>query len=231
MPPSNSRVRPAAPLIALAAPLLHAPRDHGPQLLVAAAFVRNRPQQLRILCSRVRQLLPHLRARMASVDAGHILLHASVLGSGVLSGLYFIFSFCVMRALNTQAPASAISTMNAINVAIVNPPFILFFLGTPLVCAFLLGLCFWEGFGSSLDNTLTASGALVLLLGEFLLTLVANIPKNNALAAHTPGSTSASDSAVWANYYKSWTAWNHVRMLASNITVVCMSSALQQRSA
>merc|ERR1712154_28588 len=98
---------------------------------------------------------------------------------------------------------------------------ILAFFGTPLVCAFLLGLCVKEGIGSSLDNKFTAAGALVLLLGEFLLTLVVHIPKNDALYAHTPGSKS--DSVVWAEYYTSWTAWNHVRTLASMITVVCMS--------
>ena len=218
------------PLVALAAPLLHAqPLVRGPQLLAAAALVRSKPLIYRLLRSGVHQLLPHLRARMPSFDPGQLLLHAGLLGSGVLSGLYFIFSVCVMRALNAQSPTSAISAMNAINTEIINPPFLLVFIGTPLVCAFLLGMCVREGIGASLDNKLTASGALALLLGEFLLTLVVHIPKNDALAAHTPGSRS--DSAVWVEFYTSWTAWNHVRMLASMIAVVCMSSALQQRAA
>ena len=53
-------------------------------------------------------------------DANQLLLQAGVLGSGILSGLYLIFSFCVMGALDMQPPAAAIATMNAINVAIVN---------------------------------------------------------------------------------------------------------------
>ena len=166
---------------------------------------------------------------MPSHDATQWLLHAGVLGSGVLSGLYFIFSFCVMKSLNAQGPAAAIATMNAINVTIVNPFFIFFFMGTPVLCATLLGLSVKEGVGSSLDTKLTTAGALVLLIGELLLTLVLHIPKNDALAAHKPGQ--ASDAAVWADYYTSWTAWNHVRMLASMITVACMSYALQERAA
>ena len=217
----------APPLVVLAAPLLHAQHlVRAPQLLAAAAIVRKGPPFIHL---RARQLLPHVRARMASFDPGQLLLHVGLLGSGVLSGLYFIFSVCVMTALNEQPAASALSTMNKINAVIVNPPFLLVFIGTPLVCALLLGVCVREGVGASLDNKLAVTGALVLLLGEFLLTLVVHIPKNDALAAHTPGSRS--DSAVWADYYASWTAWNHIRMLASMATVVCMSSALQQRAA
>ena len=147
--------------------------------------------------------------------------------TGLLSGLYFIFSFCVMQALNTQPPASAIATMNSINVAIVNPPFMLVFMGTPIVCALLLRACVKEGLGATLDNKCTAAGALVLLLGEFLLTLAVHIPKNDALAAYTGGS----DAATWAAYYTTWTPWNHVRMIASVATVLLLSSASHLRAA
>ena len=166
---------------------------------------------------------------MPSLDATQWLLHAGVLGSGVLSGVYFIFSFCVMKSLDAQAATSAIATMNAINVIIVNPFFSLFFFGAPIVCAALLGLSVKEGVGSSLDTKLTTAGALVLLIGELLLTGVVHIPKNNALSVYKPGQ--ASDAAVWADYYTSWTAWNHVRGLASMVTVACLSYALQERAA
>ena len=53
---------------------------------------------------------------MSSFDKGSVLLQAGVLGAGLLSGLFFIFSFCVMGALDEQPPASAIATMNSINV-------------------------------------------------------------------------------------------------------------------
>ena len=39
---------------------------------------------------------------MPTLDATDWLLHAGVLGSGVLSGVYFIFSFCVMKSLDAQ---------------------------------------------------------------------------------------------------------------------------------
>ena len=166
---------------------------------------------------------------MAPLDGGQWMLQGGIVGSGVLSGLYFIFSFCVMKALNAQPPASAIATMNSINTIIVNPPFLLFFMGTPLMCALLLRSCFKEGMGSSLDNTFSAAGAVVLILGEFLLTLAVHIPKNDSLAAYAIGS--ANDVSTWANYYTTWTAWNHVRMAASMVSMVLFSVALHLRAA
>lgn len=157
------------------------------------------------------------------------MLQAGVVGSGVLSGLYFIFSFCVMQALNEQAPASAIATMNSINVTIVNPAFLLVFMGTPIVCAVLLRECVKEGIGTSPDNMCTTAAALVLLLGEFFLTAVVHVPKNDALAAYKT-LRSASDASTWTSYYTTWTPWNHVRMLASITTAVLLSTALHLRA-
>lgn len=201
----------------------------APHLLAAATLVRNRPSP-RIRRLLARAPLPRLRSKMAdwNVDARQLMLQAGVLGSGVLSGLYFIFSSCVMNALNMQPPASAISTMNAINRVIVNPPFMVVFMGTPLVCALLLRSCLKEGLGTSLDNKCTTAGALALLVGEFLLTLVVHIPKNDALAAHTLGG--ASDLSVWAEYFTTWTAWNHVRMLASVAAMALFSTGLHLRA-
>mmetsp|Transcript_23629 Transcript_23629/g.70629 ORF Transcript_23629/g.70629 Transcript_23629/m.70629 type:complete len:101 (+) Transcript_23629:189-491(+) len=52
---------------------------------------------------------------MAAADAANAAMLAGTVGSGLLGGLYFIFSFCVMQALNTQPPATAIHVMNSIN--------------------------------------------------------------------------------------------------------------------
>lgn len=188
---------------------------------------------------------------MSSFDKGSVLLQAGVLGAGLLSGLFFIFSFCVMGALDEQPPASAIATMNSINVVrtairarellnpfnpafaplqvIVNPLFMLVFMGTPLVCVLLLQSCVQDGLGESLDNKCTAAGALGLIAGEFLLTLGVHIPMNDALAAYAVGSSD--DASTWARYYTTWTPWNHVRMLASMATVILLSAALHLRAA
>ena len=45
------------------------------------------------------------------------------------------------------------------------------------------------------------------------MTMLFNVPRNNALAALAPDTPAAQ--ALWTNYLSTWTAWNHVRMLAS----------------
>ena len=104
-----------------------------PHLLAAAAVVHNGPSVVRLLRTGLHRLLPRVRDKMASSDIGQIMRGSAILGAGCLSGLYFIFSFCVMGALDAQPPASAIATMNSINAVIVNPPFMLIFMGTPLI--------------------------------------------------------------------------------------------------
>ena len=84
---------------ALAIPLLvHAHSLHvpGPHLLAAAS-----PQGARPVCKvpTVGRGSP-VKARMSSINKDLILGGLGTLGSGVLSGLYFIFSFCVIGALN-----------------------------------------------------------------------------------------------------------------------------------
>ena len=165
---------------------------------------------------------------MAAADAANAAMLAGTVGAGLLGGLYFIFSFCVMQALNMQPPATAIHVMNSINTAIINPPFFLIFMGTPLACCYVLFRCVKEGIRSP-DHTLAALGALLLLVGEFLLTAFVHVPKNDALALYMTGS--GNDATVWAKYFTSWTRWNHVRMLASIATSALLASALSLRGA
>eukprot|EP00931_Biecheleriopsis_adriatica_P007903 TRINITY_DN109148_c0_g1_i1.p1 TRINITY_DN109148_c0_g1~~TRINITY_DN109148_c0_g1_i1.p1 ORF type:complete len:201 (+),score=27.00 TRINITY_DN109148_c0_g1_i1:56-658(+) len=155
--------------------------------------------------------------------ATDLLLLLGIVGAGLLSGLYFIFSFCVMWSLNKQAPATAIVIMNTINEVIINPAFMSVFFGTPLVCAALLFCTCWDGVWKA-DDVYMATGAAVTLTGEFLVTLTMNVPKNDALAAYELGS--GDDAVEWSNYYASWTAWNTVRMTASIISVLLFSWAL-----
>ena len=47
----------------------------------------------------------------------------------------------------------------------------------------------------------------------FVVTMVFNVPLNDALAAADTSSPEAA--SLWARYLKDWTFWNHVRMAAS----------------
>jgi uncharacterized membrane protein len=56
-------------------------------------------------------------------------------------------------------------------------------------------------------------GSLLYLVGTILVTIVFNVPRNDALAAVDPAS--ANGARLWADYVTSWTAWNHVRTVAA----------------
>ena len=51
------------------------------------------------------------------------------LGAGLIGGLFFAFSTFVMTALGRLSPASGISAMQSINVAVLNPVFFTAFFG------------------------------------------------------------------------------------------------------
>jgi uncharacterized membrane protein len=67
-------------------------------------------------------------------------------------------------------------------------------------------------------------GSALYLFGSFGLTMVANVPRNDALAGLDPVSPEAA--AYWPVYVREWTMWNHVRTAASAGAAVAYVLAL-----
>ena len=67
-------------------------------------------------------------------------------------------------------------------------------------------------------------GAVRFLAGTILVTIVFNVPRNNALAAVNPAS--AYSARLWTNFLRTWTAWNHVRMLAALAAATLLTMGL-----
>ena len=67
-------------------------------------------------------------------------------------------------------------------------------------------------------------GSMLYLVGTMLVTIVFNVPRNNALAAVEP--VSANGARLWAGYVTSWTAWNHVRTAAALAAAASLTIAL-----
>ncbi|MEV3969926.1 anthrone oxygenase family protein [Streptomyces sp. NPDC050698] len=134
-----------------------------------------------------------------------------VLGTGLVAGVFCGFSTFVMRGLGMLPPAQGVAAMKAINVAAVTPPFMVVFLGTAVLCAVIAVVTFvlWPQEGA----VELLVGSALYLFGSFGLTMVANVPRNDALAELEPGSREAA--AYWPSYVREWTLWNHVRTAAS----------------
>jgi uncharacterized membrane protein len=145
----------------------------------------------------------------------------AALGAGVIGGVFFAFSSFVMGALGKLAPAEGVRAMQSINIVVLNPIFLGAFVGTAIVCAGLavLSLPAW----STPAGALRLAGCLAYLVGAFAVTMVCNVPRNDALAA-LPADTAAA-ATYWARYLTEWTGWNHVRALGGALGSLLLIAA------
>ena len=155
------------------------------------------------------------------------LVFVSTLGCGLMAGLFFAFSVAVMRGLARLAPAGGIAAMQAINAAILNPWFAAAFFGTAAACVLVLISALWRWHQPGAVYLLV--GSVLYLVGVFLVTVMFNVPLNQALAAaatSTPDGTS-----LWTDYLSRWTAWNHVRAIAALAAAAALTLALCRTAA
>ena len=150
------------------------------------------------------------------------LLWFSALGCGLMAGVYFAFSTFIMTSLGRLDQAAGIAAMNAINVDIVRSLFMPLFLGTTVAGAALVVMGALR-LGEPGAASMIAGGGLYVV-GMFVVTMVFNVPLNDALAAQQPAAPAAG--AVWATYLKDWVFWNHVRTVASVVASALFVVAL-----
>ncbi|AOF91984.1 anthrone oxygenase family protein [Sinorhizobium sp. RAC02] len=152
-----------------------------------------------------------------------ILTFLAILATALNAGLFFIFSVCIMAAFARLTPAEGAAAMNAINVVIQNPWFFSAFFGGALLSLVLAVLGFMQGGAGGL---MAAAGGLIFLVAVIGVTIVFNVPLNNALAAAPAGSSE--QAALWQRYLDVWTMWNHVRTLGSLAAVGLFALAFRQ---
>ena len=141
----------------------------------------------------------------------------TAVATGVLGGVFFAFSTSVMKALGRQPAAAAMTTMQAVNVSMVNPLFLTVLGGSTLAC---LAILVSAPFVTAPHPGLRIAGALFFLVGAVGVTAVVNVPLNDALAAADPGSPPGV--ALWADYLTRWTAYNHLRTACSVAATVLL---------
>ena len=145
---------------------------------------------------------------------------ASITGAGLVTGLLFAFSNFVMRALADLPSEKGMFAMQRINETIINPIFMVLFLGTPILCsviAVISGLKINEP-----GNLFLLVGALAYIIGPFGITMLFNVPLNNLLACADV--SDAND--IWPMYQKKWQRWNHIRTYIGVVSVVFIAIGL-----
>ena len=144
------------------------------------------------------------------------------IGSGLTAGIFFAFSTFVMQALGQQTAAAGIAAMQSINITVINPWFMAAFFGPGLI-GLLLTLTTFRQFDQP-GALYWLAGTVIYLIGTIGVTIVGNVPLNDALAVVNPDSVAGAN--LWTRYLTDWTLWNHVRTVAAEIAAVLFTLAL-----
>ena len=139
---------------------------------------------------------------------------AAVLLTGISAGVFFTYQNSVLPGLATLDDRAFAKAMNAMNRAILNPAFMLFFIGSmvALAAAAIVGFVTGGGLGA----WLYAAAAVVYQVGVIFVTGGVNVPLNNALAK---------DSDRRA-FEARWVRWNTVRTLSAIVAFAVAIAAL-----
>lgn len=137
-----------------------------------------------------------------------ICLLAATIASGLLAGVFWLYSHTVMPALRRLGDREFVDAFAAMDRAIINPWFMLGgFLGAPLLTAAAVALTAGE------EELPWTAAALACHAGMAAITIGVNVPRNNALKAAVPGVDPASVRAAFDE--ARWLRWNHARVVLS----------------
>ncbi|GAA3989402.1 DUF1772 domain-containing protein [Allokutzneria multivorans] len=153
--------------------------------------------------------------RRPAAPASRAVLVAALLLTGLIAGLFYAYACSVMPGLARSDDRTFVEAMRGINIAIVNPVFMLTFLGAPLLTAVAALL----SRGTRSLPWLVAG--LACLLAMVVITGAANIPLNNALE-----SAGDDHATARARFENAWVLWNLLRALVSTAGFGCLAAAM-----
>ncbi|WP_425861183.1 DUF1772 domain-containing protein [Arthrobacter sp. TWP1-1] len=147
---------------------------------------------------------------------------ASVVCTGLAGGVYLAFSAIVMPALRTHPAKDAIATMQRINVSAIRPPFMIVFFGGAVTSG---ALAIMELASGTLNvQSIARIAGAVLALSSFGITVLRNVPLNNALAAMSSGGTDSQ--AAWTRFDGPWSTANLIRGIAAVAATTLLAVSL-----
>ncbi|MEU3015428.1 DUF1772 domain-containing protein [Nocardia asteroides] len=150
-------------------------------------------------------------------------LVAALLSTGLIAGVFYAYAISVMPALARTGDRTLIDVMQKINVVIINPWFMLGFMGTVGFTALAAVLTL----GKEHRTTLIWIGvALALNVIAFAVTAGMNVPLNDALAAAGDPAAIADTAAVRADFEAAWVRWNILRAVLHTAAFLVLCGAL-----
>lgn len=148
----------------------------------------------------------------------------AILGSALIAGVFFAFSSFIMKALARLPSSEGMAAMQSINVVVLNPLFLGVFMGTALL-SLLVAILAIKGWGLPAAPYFLV-GALLYIVGTFLVTGMGNVPLNNKLASTKATDPAASD--TWQHYLDKWTRLNTLRTVCATAATVVLITGLMK---
>jgi uncharacterized membrane protein len=145
-------------------------------------------------------------------------LLSATLAAGLQAGTYYTWACGVMPGLARGDDRTFVTSMQNMDIAIVNPVFMLSFLGAPLLA----------GAAIATSNSAARPWAIAgtaFAIATIAITAAGNIPLNNAL--HAAGSVDRITdlAAVRRHFESAWVNWNIARTLTSTASLACLAWA------
>lgn len=137
----------------------------------------------------------------------------AVVLNGLLAGLFAAFAVAVMPGLAAGPDAVIVTAMRQVNRAIVTTVFLVVFLGAPATAIAV----------AVVRPSLFSLGAAVLALVTLGITVVVNVPLNDALDA-APARTAAEVATARAAFESAWTRANVLRTVTAVAALACLSA-------
>lgn len=145
--------------------------------------------------------------------AATTLVFAGLIATGLMAGLFFGWSVSAVPGLADVSDNTYVTSMQSINRAILNPLFLVTFLGALLLLVAATVVSFLAG--STGRGWWLAAASATYAVGVVGVTITRNVPLNEVLAGFDRDS--ASDEALARqrqNYEPPWNRWQSVRTVA-----------------
>lgn len=139
--------------------------------------------------------------------------------TALIAGLFYSYSCSVVPGLGRLPDAEYLAAMQSINKAILNPVFFASFMGTLLLLP--ISTCLYYGRPVSTGFILLLIASVVYIIGVFGVTVMGNVPLNDALDQfNIHAATADALSAQRAAFEEKWNSLNNIRTGASIISLV-----------
>ena len=139
----------------------------------------------------------------------------SALVDGLQAGTYYTWACGVMPGLARAGDRTLVAAMQSVNIAIVNPVFMLTFLGAPLLAGAAVAIS-----GQTARPWVVAG--LTLAVSTVVITGLGNIPLNNALDSAGLVDRIVDLTTVRADFESAWVRWNLARAVTSTASLACL---------